>query len=52
MKTAIEDVLDQLPEGPYSKSLYDKTCAVVYQYFYDSYSGEDRSVYAAMSSST
>jgi type I restriction enzyme R subunit len=46
VKTAIEDVLDQLPEGPYPKTLYDKKCAVVYQHFYDSYFEENRSVYA------
>ncbi|MFI5093733.1 MAG: type I restriction endonuclease subunit R [Candidatus Acidiferrales bacterium] len=48
VKTAIEDVLDRLPERPYPKPLYDKKCAVVYQHFYDSYFGENRSVYASV----
>jgi type I restriction enzyme, R subunit len=46
--TAIEDVLDQLPEDTYPKPVYDNKCAVVYQHFYDSYFGENRSVYAAV----
>jgi type I restriction enzyme R subunit len=50
--TAIEDVLDQLPEGSYPEPVYDKKCAVVYQHFYDSYFGKNRSVYAATSSFT
>ncbi len=48
VRTAIEDVLDELPEEPYPKPVYDKKCVVVYQHFYDSYFGEDRSVYAAI----
>jgi type I restriction enzyme R subunit len=52
VKTAIEDVLDQLPEAPYPKPMYDAKCIVVYQHFYDSYFGDNRSVYAATSSST
>ena len=48
VRTAIEDVLDRLPEQPYPKSVYDMKCDLLYQHFYDSYFGENRSVYAAI----
>ena len=47
VRTAIEDILDELPEQPYPKPVYDKKCDLLYQHFYDSYFGENRSVYAA-----
>jgi type I restriction enzyme R subunit len=46
VRTAIEDVLDELPQQPYPKPVYDKKCDLLYQHFYDSYFGENRSVYA------
>ena len=47
VRTAIEDILDGLPEQPYPKPVYDNKCDLLYQHFYDSYFGENRSVYAA-----
>jgi type I restriction enzyme R subunit len=47
VRTVIEDILDELPEQPYPKPLYDNKCDLLYQHFYDSYFGENRSVYAA-----
>ncbi len=46
VRTAIEDILDELPEAPYPKDIYDHKCELVYRHFYDSYFGENRSVYA------
>lgn len=46
VKLAIEVSLDQLPEV-FSKQIYDKKCATVYQHVYDSYFGAGQSIYAA-----
>ena len=45
VRYTIETVLDQLPRA-YSKELYGQKCDVVYQHFYESYSGQGKSVYA------
>ena len=45
VRYTIETVLDQLPRV-YSKELYGQKCDVVYQHFYESYSGQGKSVYA------
>ncbi len=42
--TTIKDILDQLPRA-YTPELYDKKCDVVYQHFYEAYSGHGKSVY-------
>ena len=43
--TTIKDILDQLPRT-YTTALYEQTCDVVYQHFYESYMGQGKSVYA------
>ncbi len=43
--TTIQDILDRLPRA-YSKEVYEQKCDVVYQHFYESYSGPGKSVYA------
>ncbi len=45
VKLEIEKELDRLPEK-FDKNLYDKKCDKVYRHVYDSYYGEDRSVYS------
>ncbi|MGD0572654.1 MAG: type I restriction endonuclease subunit R [Sedimentisphaerales bacterium] len=45
VQVAIEDVLESLPEK-YDKKLYQKKCSIIYQHIFDSYYGEDRSIYA------
>ncbi len=45
VKLAIDDILDGLPEEPYPRLVYAKKCDAVYRHFYDSYYGENRSVY-------
>jgi type I restriction enzyme R subunit len=47
VRVAIEEVLDELPEGPYPRPVYAAKCQAVYQHVYDAYFGENRSVYAA-----
>jgi type I restriction enzyme R subunit len=42
---AIETELDALPERPYPRPVYAAKCQAVYQHVYDSYYGENRSVY-------
>ena len=42
--TTIKDVLDELPRA-YSKDLYEQKCDVVYQHFYEAYSGQGKSLY-------
>jgi type I restriction enzyme R subunit len=44
VKVAIEEILDQLPEG-YSTDVYQRKCEEVYQHVYESYSGAGRSIY-------
>ena len=42
---AIQNILDkELPES-YPKSLYEEKCNLIYQHIYDSYFGQDRSIY-------
>ena len=41
----IQDILNELPRA-YTKELYDQKCDVVYQHFYESYSGQGNSIYA------
>jgi type I restriction enzyme R subunit len=43
--TTIQDILDRLPRA-YSKELYEQKCEMVYQHFYEAYSGPGKSVYA------
>jgi type I restriction enzyme R subunit len=43
--TTIKDILDQLPRA-YTKEVYEAKCDVVYQHFYETYSGQGKSVYA------
>jgi len=45
VRVAIEEVLDELPERPYPRPVYAAKCEAVYQHMYDSYYGENRSVY-------
>lgn len=45
VRLAIETVLDRLPRT-YTKELYQQKCDVIYQHVYDSYFGQDSSIYA------
>jgi len=45
VRLAIETVLDRLPRT-YTKELYQQKCNVIYQHVYDSYFGQDSSVFA------
>jgi type I restriction enzyme R subunit len=48
VKVAIENSLDQcLPEEKYPQDRWNKKCEQVYQHIFESYSGADRSIYAA-----
>ena len=42
--TTITAVLDELPRA-YTKELYEAKCDVVYQHFYESYTGQGKSLY-------
>ena len=44
VKLTIQKILDELPEC-YSKELYDQKCEAVYQHIYESYYGDNSSVY-------
>ena len=44
VEVTIRDILDKLPSS-YSETLYNQECADIYQHVYDSYSGQDASVY-------
>lgn len=44
VRYTIETVLDDLPRV-YSKELYEQKCDVIYQHFYEAYSGQGKSVY-------
>jgi len=46
VKLCIEDTFDQLPEI-YTAQLYQKKCEHVYQHIYDSYYGQQQSIYAS-----
>ena len=43
---SIRNELDNLPEQPYPKELYDTKIAVVYEHVYEAYSGKGESIYA------
>lgn len=43
----IQEILDSLPRA-YTKELYEQKCDAVYQHFYEAYSGQGKSVYAAI----
>ncbi|MCZ7398982.1 MAG: DUF3387 domain-containing protein [Candidatus Methanoperedens sp.] len=43
--TSIKDILDRLPRI-YTKELYENKCEMVYQHIYDSYFGQEQSIYA------
>jgi type I restriction enzyme R subunit len=45
VRLAIETVLDRLPRT-YTKELYQQKCDVIYQHIYDSYFGQDSSIFA------
>ena len=45
VRLAIETVLDRLPRT-YTKELYQQKCNAIYQHIYDSYFGQDSSIYA------
>jgi type I restriction enzyme R subunit len=45
VRLAIETVLDRLPRT-YTKELYQQKCDVIYQHVYDSYFGQDSSIFA------
>lgn len=43
----IEIILDEgLPEESYPKDIYEEKCTLVYQHVYDSYYGQEKSIYA------
>jgi type I restriction enzyme, R subunit len=44
VRYTIETVLDQLPRA-YSKEMYEQKCDTVYQHFYETYSGQGKSIY-------
>ena len=44
VRIAIEDILDELPEC-YEPNIYTQKCEAVYQHIYESYYGEDNSIY-------
>ncbi len=48
VKLAIEEVLEQLPPS-YSSDVYESKCQDVYQHIYDSYYGQDKSIYVQAS---
>lgn len=48
VQLTIEETLDQLPPL-YSPSLYERKCQDVYQHVYDSYYGQNQSIYAQAS---
>ena len=45
VRLTIETVLDELPRV-YTKELYKQKCDVVYQHVYDSYFGQNSSIFA------
>jgi len=46
VQLTIQEILDNLPER-YTQEIYSQKCGVVYQHVFESYVGEDRSIYAA-----
>jgi len=45
--STVKTVLDELPRA-YTPDLYHQKCDSVFQHFYDSYSGEGRSIYESV----
>ena len=45
VRLCIEEVLDELPEA-YTRQIWPRKCASIYQHVYDSYYGAGRSIYA------
>jgi type I restriction enzyme R subunit len=45
IRLAIEDALDQGLPKPYTENLYHSKCNVVFEHVYESYAGENQSVY-------
>jgi len=45
VRLSVEQILDRLPRS-YTPEVYRRKCDVVYQHVYDSYFGQDRSIYA------
>ena len=45
VKLAIQVILDEMLPECYSKELYERKCEAVYQHIYESYYGEDSSIY-------
>jgi type I restriction enzyme R subunit len=48
VQLTIEQILDELPKD-YSKDIYKTKCGAVYQHIYDSYWGENKSIYTLVS---
>ena len=46
VKLSIEEVLDGLPEKPFDKNIYEQKCNVVFQHVYESYYGQEQSLYS------
>jgi len=44
--TTIQDILDQNLPRAYSKEVYDQKCSVIFEHFFEAYSGARQSVYA------
>lgn len=44
VQATIQDILDELPRV-YSKDIYDQKCDSIYQHVFESYWGQDQSVY-------
>ena len=44
VRLAVEEILDELPEC-YTRQIYTQKCETVYQHIYESYFGEDDSIY-------
>jgi len=45
VRLAIEETLDRLPER-YTQEQFDQKCSAIYQHVFESYYGEDKSVYS------
>jgi len=47
VRVCIQDVLDELPEDPYTEEVFDRKCARIYEHVYESYAGDGQSKYGA-----
>mgnify|MGYP000358984902 CR=1 FL=1 len=45
VKLSIEEMLDDLPES-FNRELYEQKCNVVFQHVYESYYGQEQSLYS------